>query len=162
MICEMDYEQITVKELAARARINRKTFYLHYAALDELLGELQRWFVEDFIKRTSAFRGLHDIAAFTREFFLYTTDHEALKQRILCSGNYRFIGDKVIEKILRMNWNYKKDSNSDQYTENIVAAFLASSAVEIYRQWVTDGRKIPIDELIKTASQLICHGVSSL
>ena len=25
MICEMDYEQITIKELAARAQINRKT-----------------------------------------------------------------------------------------------------------------------------------------
>ena len=30
MICEMDYDQITVKELTARAQINRKTFYLHY------------------------------------------------------------------------------------------------------------------------------------
>jgi AcrR family transcriptional regulator len=162
MICEMDYEQITVKELAARARINRKTFYLHYVTLDELLRELQRWLVDDFIKRTSSFRGLHDIAAFTREFFLYTTDHEALKQRILCSGKYRFIGDKVIEKILRINWNYKKNFNANKYTENIVAVFLVSSTVEIYRQWVADGRKIPIDELIKTASQLICHGVSSL
>ena len=26
IICEMDYEQITIKELTERARINRKTF----------------------------------------------------------------------------------------------------------------------------------------
>ena len=26
MICEMDYEQISIKELTERARINRKTF----------------------------------------------------------------------------------------------------------------------------------------
>ena len=39
MICEMDYEQITIKELAARAQINRKTFYLHYTDLDDLLRE---------------------------------------------------------------------------------------------------------------------------
>jgi hypothetical protein len=74
----------------------------------------------------------------------------------------KFIGDKVIEKILRMNRTYKKDSELDRYTENIVVTFFVSSTVEIYRQWVADGRKIPIDELIKTASQLICHGVSSL
>ena len=37
MICEMDYEQITVKELADRALINRKTFYLHDETLDDLL-----------------------------------------------------------------------------------------------------------------------------
>ena len=27
MICEMDYEQITVRELCERAMINKKTFY---------------------------------------------------------------------------------------------------------------------------------------
>ena len=37
MICEMDYEQISIKELTQRARINRKTFYLHYNTLDDLL-----------------------------------------------------------------------------------------------------------------------------
>ena len=30
MICEMDAEKITVKALAERAGIHRKTFYLHY------------------------------------------------------------------------------------------------------------------------------------
>ena len=37
MICEMDYDQITIKELTQRAQINRKTFYLHYTGLDALL-----------------------------------------------------------------------------------------------------------------------------
>jgi AcrR family transcriptional regulator len=164
MICEMDYEQITIKELAARARINRKTFYLHYPTLGDLLGEMQDKLVESFSKRTSPSGGGgggHVIATLVKEFFLYTTDHEMLKQRILCSGSYRFIGDKVIEKILRMNLNYKKDSDFDNCTKNIVTTFLASSIVEIYRQWVADGRKIPVEKLIKIASQLICHGVAS-
>lgn len=41
MLREMDYSQITIKELTHRAMINRKTFYLHYHSLDELLGKLQ-------------------------------------------------------------------------------------------------------------------------
>ena len=41
MICEMDYDQITVKELARRARINCKTFYSHYTGLDDLLQQRQ-------------------------------------------------------------------------------------------------------------------------
>ena len=40
MICEMDFEQITIKELTQRAQINRKTFYLHYNGLEDLLAEL--------------------------------------------------------------------------------------------------------------------------
>ena len=46
MICEMDYEQISIKELTERARINRKTFYLHYNTLDDLLKELQNKMAE--------------------------------------------------------------------------------------------------------------------
>jgi hypothetical protein len=61
-----------------------------------------------------------------------------------------------------MNRNYKPVSGLDRYRENIIVAFFASSVLEIYRQWVADGRNIPIDELIKTASHLICHGVAGL
>ena len=41
LICEKDYERITVKELCERARINKKTFYHYYETLDALLAELQ-------------------------------------------------------------------------------------------------------------------------
>lgn len=46
MICEMDYEQITVKELAGRAGINRKTFYLHYESIGDLLRDLQNEMID--------------------------------------------------------------------------------------------------------------------
>ena len=41
LICEKDYEKITVKELCDRAQINKKTFYTYYETLDALLSELQ-------------------------------------------------------------------------------------------------------------------------
>ena len=41
LICEKDYETITVKELCDRSRINKKTFYHYYETLDALLAELQ-------------------------------------------------------------------------------------------------------------------------
>ncbi len=63
MICEMDYEQISVKELAQRAKINRKTFYLHYNTLDDLLLEIQNELAQNFIRRT---QGLERPAIWTR------------------------------------------------------------------------------------------------
>ena len=39
LICEKEYERITVKELCDRARINKKTFYHYYETLDALLAE---------------------------------------------------------------------------------------------------------------------------
>ena len=37
MICETDYDKITIKKLTERAGINRKTFYLHYNSPNDLL-----------------------------------------------------------------------------------------------------------------------------
>ena len=39
---EMDYLQISIQKLADRAQINRKTFYLHYSSIDELLLKMQK------------------------------------------------------------------------------------------------------------------------
>ena len=37
LICEKEYDRITVKELCDRAQVNKKTFYHYYETLDALL-----------------------------------------------------------------------------------------------------------------------------
>lgn len=39
MVIDTEYSKITITDLCRNAEINRKTFYLHYAALDDLLLE---------------------------------------------------------------------------------------------------------------------------
>ena len=87
MICEMDYEQISIKELAQRARINRKTFYLHYNTLDDLLREIQNEMAQNFIKRTQGLERPRDMDKITREFFLCSEELGKIGERItLLSG----------------------------------------------------------------------------
>ena len=50
------------------AQINRKTFYLHYDSLDELLGELQEELAEHFIRQKVSYRSMEDIRALIRLF----------------------------------------------------------------------------------------------
>ena len=56
MICEMDYDKITVKELCERARINKKTFYRYYNVLDDLLAELQGIMTQEYLERIADYR----------------------------------------------------------------------------------------------------------
>lgn len=50
MLAEMDYQQITIQELSLRAQINRKTFYLHYASMDDLLHRVQTDTLKRFLE----------------------------------------------------------------------------------------------------------------
>ncbi len=163
MICEMDYEQITIKELAQRTKINRKTFYLHYNTLDDLLREIQNKLAQNFIKRTIGLERPRDMDKITREFFLCSEELGKVGERITCCGNYKYISRKITNDIMNQTWKTESASSSENpYIQNIIMTYTAQSTLEIYKQWVANGKKIPIEDIINIASRLICNGLNGL
>lgn len=163
MICEMDYEQITIKELTQRAQINRKTFYLHYASLENLLEELQEQIAENFIRRKVSYSSMKDIRELIRLFFEHAANMPPFHERLLCSGSYRPVWAKINKKIM----DYRKETNRgvfglNEYAENLVFAYYGANSTLLYRQWVADGKKLPLEDLIQIATKLICNGMSSV
>ena len=163
MICEMDYEQITIKELAYRAQINRKTFYLHYKGLEDVLEELQDEIADNFIKRNVSYANMHDIRHMIRVFFESASHMPLLHERLLCSGSYQTIWNQINKKIMHHRMETNRGAfGMDEYAENLVFAFYGSNSSLLYRQWVEDGKKLPLEELIDIATKLICDGMSSV
>lgn len=163
MICEMDYDQITIKELTQRAQINRKTFYLHYASLDDLLEEFQEEIADHFINRKVSYSNMKDIRDLIRVFYEHAANMPLLHERIMCSGSYRPIWDKINKRIM----DYRRETNRgvfglDEYSENLVFAYYGANSSLLFRQWVADGKKLSLEELIDIATRLICNGMSSV
>ena len=163
MICEMDYDKITIKELTERAQINRKTFYLHYTSLDELLADLQEEIAGNFIRRNVSYGSMKDIRDLIRLFFEHAANMPLLHERLMCSGSYRPIWEKINKRIM----DYRRETNRgvfglNEYAENLVFAYYGANSTILYRQWVADGKKLPLEELIEVATKLICGGMSSV
>ena len=163
MISEMDYEEITIKELTNRAKINRKTFYLHYKSLDDLLLELQNSIANNFIEKQVSYTKLEDMKYLIRLFFESASNNMPVYEKILCSGSYRNISDQINKKIMthRKKTNKGAFSNNDAY-ENIIFAYYGANSTVIYRQWVADGKKLSLDEVTDLAVNLVCYGLSSV
>lgn len=141
MICEMDYNQITIKELTQRAKVNRKTFYLHYSSLDDLLEELQEKIADNFIRREVSYNSMEDIQDLIRLFFEHATTMPLLHERLMCSGSYRPIWEKINKRIME----HRRQTNRgcfglDEYSENLVFAYYGANSTLLYRQWVADGK----------------------
>ena len=100
MIMEMDYSDITIKELTRRAMINRNTFYLHYESMDALLRELQEEIAGEFIEKQVSYTKMADIRRMIRVFFEYMATQPPLQDRLLCSGSYRFFYDRVNQQVM--------------------------------------------------------------
>ena len=158
MLCEMDYEEITVKELTARAMINRKTFYAHYDSLDNLLEELQHETAQKFIERTKNMKRPRDIDKVTREFFIFSEELGKLGEKLNSSDTH--LREKIQHEIMTQTWEKKLSKPDDIFFQNVITSFVAQGTLVIYRQWTADGKKIPLEDIINLATDLICHGIS--
>ncbi len=161
MICEMDYEKITVKELCERARINKKTFYRYYDVLDDLLSELQNMMTQEYLERIASYRIPEELDKINREFFLYSVEKGMVYEKITCSGSYNYIRNTMVNNVMRSTWGESTWLQLlDTSKQNILLGFVQSASVEMYRRWVTDGKKIPMEEIIEISNQLLCAGVN--
>lgn len=163
MICEMEYDRITIKELACRAQINRKTFYLHYKGIEDVLAELQDEIADNFIRRNVSYSNMKDIRHMVRVFFETAAHMPLLHERLLCSGSYQSVWNQINQKIMHHRMETNRGAfGMEEYAENIIFAFYGSTSTLLYRQWAEDGKKLPLEELIDIATKLICDGMSSV
>lgn len=162
MLEEMELEQITVKELTQRANINRRTFYLHYLSVEDLLEEVIDAITEDYVRRTNALQA-RDMPTIAREFLMFFAQQEPLREKIVCSASMRVVSDRLNHKIAVRNQHHVSALDGvDTDTQNLIITFLNSSALGIYRRWVADGKCIPLEQMVDLTVNLICYGFMSL
>lgn len=163
LICEKEYAAITVKELADRAMINKKTFYQYYSSLDELLAELKSDFSSAYLKLIEGYRIPEDMDKINRVFFMFSASAGAVYDRITCSGDCGVIRNDMMDLTTRDFWRRSSWFQSfDKYTQRVILQYIQVSTVGIYRQWVADGKKMPLGELIQLSSNLIYRGIDRL
>lgn len=162
MICEMDYGKISVTELCQRARVNKKTFYRYYATLDDLLAEFQSEMGAAYIEATRDFQLPRDIPQVSRVFFEFL-ESKPVYSRITCAPTYRRTQQSLTDTVVDDHW--RKSGALERVPEPeraVVLAFVRTVGVEIYRQWVAGGRKVPLERIIEMTSILQSDGLGGL
>ena len=160
MICEMDYQHMTVKELCERARINKKTFYRYYPTMDDLLMELQTEMSSEYIEMISHYRLPEQLDKVNEAFFRYSVLKGEVYEKITCASSYVTIRNTMIDRVNEATW-YKSAwfNNIPPWQRRMLIVFVQYTIVELYRQWVADGKTTPVDEVINLSNALICQGI---
>ena len=160
LMLEKDFEKITVTELAGRAMINKKTFYTYYPSLDDLLAEIQDELSEEFAERTKDYT-FRDIDRLTREFFLFSEEKGPFYEKITCTDS--IIRNRMIRNVTKAN--DRKYSDLKQYTvyeQNLIRTFANSATLSIYKQWIEDGKKVPVERIIELTTTMIDDGLKQI
>lgn len=155
MMCEMEYRDITVKELCARVPINKKTFYRYYETMDFLLAEFQENMMSAYLARVEGLRIPEDLEQITREFFTFASERGEVFERITCAGPHSALQSQMESDVLERHGNADA---SDDPERSLLMSFVTEATLAIYRQWVADGKRISSDEVATIAAKLLCHG----
>jgi len=164
MIMEMNPADITIKELTDRAQIHRKTFYLHYTCIEALFEDMIQDIANAYYQEIDKIPANMPMKEVNRVFFEFFSRQEPYVERLMCAPEYQEFFDRTLRVTLMQHNRARHNPYAylPKEEQNIVNIFLTKSSDNMYRQWVADGKKIPLKRIMELTGELLTHGVEKL
>lgn len=169
---QKDFAYITVKELCAKAGVNRSTFYLHYETLADLLAESAQHIIDRFVAAMP-----HDTQEFLEKLperpveELYLITPEYLVPYLTYVKEHRRVFRTTVEQAsaLRMNDAYEALSRHvflpilnrfgvSAADREYLMAFYISGLMAIINRWLQADCQDSIEHIISVMQTCITHG----
>ena len=160
LLREKDIKDISVKELADYADINRCTFYLHYKDVYDMLEKIETELVDDFnTMLDSCIETGPDPYTFMCTFFSYANEHQETLSALLGKhGDLAFLNymKGIVQERMHFIWekNKYRTDNFEYYS-----AFIISGCLGLVEKWVQNGFEESPEDMAKMAAKMILQGI---
>lgn len=163
LMVEKDFERITVKEIAERADVDRKTVYNYYNGIHEIREELENELVSLFEKATAdldysienpyvCFDALTKLLMDNMELYGQLMKLDSRSQLVVGITAYL---QKKIRKAIDSSGLVPPEKQA------LAAEFTATGMFTVYKSWFASDRKQSLTEFSKDVSNLVLHGLFS-
>lgn len=161
LLNEKPFEKITVKEIVDFCKINRNTFYYYFQDKYDLIDAIFKVQAGRFISVTTTYNSWKEGFLETSKF-IYTNKNAVLNA-------YNGIGREKIEKYLyevitpimiSFVKNEAKDINANEDDIKFIADFYKYALIGMVLDWVANGMKEDISEIIEKLSNLLTGSIS--
>lgn len=166
LLQEKDISEITIKELAERANINRKTFYMHYSSIEDIFDKIENEITEKLLRVLNKYdfsSEKFDGYAFFSSLNDMISEDLDLHQKLIRANSYHFLLAKI-KKIFKDSLIkiFQKEFNANKEEFSLYAEFTASGLVCMYIEWFNMNSNITLEDLAKTASNITLNGINSI
>lgn len=164
LVVEEDADCITIKEIADKADINRKTFYSHYKDVNAVLDDIQNDFVDKlygFLKGCEISRILRDPYPFFQKLTdIMNENFDFYKYLIRSQSASNFWGK--IKEILKRGImdNLHNEIASGKETFSFTMEFIVSGILSIYGEWISSEQKAPLAQVSRIAGALALNSLN--
>ena len=159
MLNEMSYDKITIKELSARAGINRKTFYSHYDSIDDLRDSIVNELMEN-IKVRSSQNEPHTLQDTLTSIYDYLCELPAWAKNLLTSDNCDF-SQIITEQLFDERAENVKYPKTKQDLQSLLRLkYITVSFLDLFKTWNNNPNLLTKDEFMEIAMKLILNGAA--
>lgn len=164
---KQDYRKITVTALAREADIDRKTFYLHYTSVDDVVKEHVRERVEMFAEQ------LKNIPLFKEDEInvgeLYSALSAMVLPEIIPSKELaqHVPPELLLDSIQKELVQILIDSDEPRLKSvgpllEYCVSFIVAGTFDVYRRWLLSNSDVPLESISSMTATLAFEGVSGL
>ena len=156
LVLEYDYNKITVKMITEKANIGRKTFYLHYGCIEDVISDYQNSIsIESEKSLNKNFKNTeNDIHNIFIDLTNMIKNNLTFYKRIAKNDTYYFMRN-VYEQMLETTINkiYHKLYQTGSTNVSYYSSFYAAGIVRLYFDFLKEKINITLDEVQDIATR---------
>ena len=166
LVKEQGMDKLTVSALAREANIDRKTFYLHYDSIDDLIDCAASDMVEDIISTIDPDRLRADSGQQVRLTLARVNEKICADVELYAYMANNLSMDFVLGHIERALVHYAKTYGVESLPREVLAdgdpgyyrpRFYLAGAVSVYSEWLCSDRTRPIEEVAEVVADALGH-----
>ena len=150
---ERPFEQLTVREITAKADIGYATFFRHYPDKEALLNDLAASQISDLLAMTLPILNNADTRGSARTLCVYVWEHRTLWSALLTGGAASMLKDEFVRQAQQIA---EAQPRPDAWLPNdLTIVFYVTGAVEILAWWLKQKDPPSIDRMAEVIDSLI-------
>lgn len=150
---ERPFEQLTVREITAKADIGYATFFRHYPDKEALLNDLAASQISDLLAMTLPILNNADTRGSARTLCAYVWEHRKLWSALLTGGAASTLKDEFVRQAQQIA---EAQPRPDAWLPNdLTIGFYVTGTVEILAWWLKQRDPPAIDRMAEVIDSLI-------
>ena len=164
LLTQKDINDITIRDIAAEANINRKTFYNYYSGIYEVVGEIEDDIVRLIDKEVTGIGFQNSLQSpyliFEKLTKVINTDTDFFGYLLGMNANVSL--ESKIADLLKSKFKMfvLQDVEISELRLNLMTEFIISGMVAVYRRWFNSDRSEPIETISEEMKLLAFEGIN--
>lgn len=166
LLAAKDIDDITVKDIADLADINRKTFYHHYSGIYQITEEIENEILSAF---ESALAGAdfrqclqNPYPIFEKLTVIVNSDMDFYGHLLNMKGNAGLTGKIIALLKAKAGEAFESQIKADSWLREMVTEYVISGMIAVYRNWFNSDRQRSVEELSYIIGTLCFSGIAGL